>query len=65
MPAPGQGIRVISFDGPALDATGLSELLILEDIAGEWAWDDGDDREGGEVRVSEICDIVGGTGIGG
>ncbi|KAH8797218.1 hypothetical protein DL96DRAFT_1825358 [Flagelloscypha sp. PMI_526] len=61
----GQGIRVISFDGPGLDASGLSELLILEDIAGKWAWDHGDDREGGDVRVSEICDIVGGTGIGG
>ncbi|KAH8797207.1 hypothetical protein DL96DRAFT_1825351 [Flagelloscypha sp. PMI_526] len=65
MPAPSQGIRVISFDGPALDATCLSELLILEDIAGKWAWDHGDDREGGDVRVGEICDIVGGTGIGG
>ncbi|KAH8797204.1 hypothetical protein DL96DRAFT_1688769 [Flagelloscypha sp. PMI_526] len=65
MPAPGQGIRVISFDGPMLDATGLSELLILEDIAGKWAWDHEDDREGGDVRASEICDIVGGTGIGG
>ncbi|KAH8826123.1 hypothetical protein DL96DRAFT_1607243 [Flagelloscypha sp. PMI_526] len=65
MPTPGEGIRVISFDGPALDATGLSELLILEDIAGKWAWDHEDDREGGDVRASEICDIVGGTGIGG
>ncbi|KAH8797221.1 hypothetical protein DL96DRAFT_1825361 [Flagelloscypha sp. PMI_526] len=66
MGPPSQGIRVISFDGASLDATGLSELLILEDIAGKWAWDrDDDDREGGDVRVSEICDIVGGTGIGG
>ncbi|KAH8826133.1 hypothetical protein DL96DRAFT_1805404 [Flagelloscypha sp. PMI_526] len=65
MAAPGQGIRVIAFDGPVLDATGLSELLILEDIAGKWAWDHGDDREEGDFRVSEICDIVGGTGIGG
>ncbi|KAH8826163.1 hypothetical protein DL96DRAFT_1816575 [Flagelloscypha sp. PMI_526] len=62
---PGQGIRVISFDGPVLDATCLSELFILENIAGKWAWDHGDDRDGGDVRVSEICDIVGGTGIGG
>ncbi|KAH8797238.1 hypothetical protein DL96DRAFT_1825374 [Flagelloscypha sp. PMI_526] len=61
----GGGIRVISFDGPALDASGLSELLILEDIAGKWAWDRGDDREGRDVCVSELCDIVGGTGIGG
>ncbi|KAH8797225.1 hypothetical protein DL96DRAFT_1825365 [Flagelloscypha sp. PMI_526] len=59
------GIRVITFDGPLLDATGLSELFILEDIAGKWAWDHGDDREGGDVRASEIFDIVGGTGIGG
>ncbi|KAH8802340.1 hypothetical protein DL96DRAFT_1823379 [Flagelloscypha sp. PMI_526] len=30
-----------------MDATGLSELLILEDSAGKWAWDrEGDDREG-------------------
>ncbi|KAH8826177.1 hypothetical protein DL96DRAFT_1275946 [Flagelloscypha sp. PMI_526] len=65
MAASGQGIRVISFDGPSLDASGLSELLMLEDIAGKWAWDHEDDREGGEVQVSEICDIVGGTGIGG
>ncbi|KAH8826127.1 hypothetical protein DL96DRAFT_1816561 [Flagelloscypha sp. PMI_526] len=66
MPVPGKGIRVISFDGPALDATGFSELLILEDIAGKWAWDrEDDDREGGDVRISEFCDIVGGTGLGG
>ncbi|KAH8797211.1 hypothetical protein DL96DRAFT_1788254 [Flagelloscypha sp. PMI_526] len=65
MPAPGRGIRVISFDGPALDATSLSELFMLENIAGKWAWDHGDDREGGDVRISEMCDIVGGTGIGG
>ncbi|KAH8826151.1 hypothetical protein DL96DRAFT_1816565 [Flagelloscypha sp. PMI_526] len=66
MPAPGEGIRVISFDGPALDATGFSELLILEDIAGKWAWDrEDDEREGEDVRVSELCDIVGGTGLGG
>ncbi|KAH8826191.1 hypothetical protein DL96DRAFT_1276270 [Flagelloscypha sp. PMI_526] len=66
MGEPGQGIRVISFDGPALDATGLSQLLILEDIAGRWAWDrEGDDREGGDIRISELCDIVGGTGLGG
>ncbi|KAH8797227.1 hypothetical protein DL96DRAFT_1825367 [Flagelloscypha sp. PMI_526] len=66
MPAPSHGIRVISFDGPALDATGLSELLILEDIAGKWAWDrEDDDREGADIPISELCDIVGGTGIGG
>ncbi|KAH8824079.1 hypothetical protein DL96DRAFT_1532435 [Flagelloscypha sp. PMI_526] len=66
MTEPDQGIRVISFDGPVLDATGLSELLILEDIAGKWAWDhEGDDREGGDVRASELCDMVGGTGLGG
>ncbi|KAH8826192.1 ankyrin repeat-containing domain protein [Flagelloscypha sp. PMI_526] len=66
MAEPDQGIRVISFDGPALDATGLSELLILEDIAGRWAWDrEGDEREGVDVRVGELCDIVGGTGLGG
>ncbi|KAH8826171.1 hypothetical protein DL96DRAFT_1816580 [Flagelloscypha sp. PMI_526] len=66
MGPPGRGIRVISFDGPALDATGLSQLLMLEDIAGKWAWDrEGDDREGRDVRVSEFCEIVGGTGIGG
>ncbi|KAH8826187.1 hypothetical protein DL96DRAFT_1816592 [Flagelloscypha sp. PMI_526] len=60
------GVRVISFDGPVLDASGLSELFILEDIAGKWAWDrEGDEREGGDVRVSELFDIVGGTGIGG
>ncbi|KAH8826186.1 hypothetical protein DL96DRAFT_1816591 [Flagelloscypha sp. PMI_526] len=66
MPAPSHGIRVISFDGPALDATGLSELLILEDIAGKWAWDrEDDDREGADIPIGELCDIVGGTGIGG
>ncbi|KAH8797231.1 hypothetical protein DL96DRAFT_1788288 [Flagelloscypha sp. PMI_526] len=53
-------------DGSALDASGLSELFILEDIAGKWAWDrERDDRDGGDVRLSELCDIVGGTGIGG
>ncbi|KAH8826183.1 hypothetical protein DL96DRAFT_1276081 [Flagelloscypha sp. PMI_526] len=66
MPAPSHRIRVISFDGPALDATGLSELLILEDVAAKWAWDrEDDDREGADIRISELCDIVGGTGIGG
>ncbi|KAH8809517.1 hypothetical protein DL96DRAFT_1561994 [Flagelloscypha sp. PMI_526] len=53
-------------DGTSLNATGLSELLILEDIAGKWAWDHEDkDREATDVRISEICDTVGGTGIGG
>ncbi|KAH8828872.1 hypothetical protein DL96DRAFT_1814185 [Flagelloscypha sp. PMI_526] len=62
----GQGITVYSFDGSTLDASGLSQLLILENIAGRWAWDrDGDDREGEDVRVSEMCDMVGGTGLGG
>ncbi|KAH8797997.1 ankyrin repeat-containing domain protein [Flagelloscypha sp. PMI_526] len=62
----GKGIRVYSFDGPALDSTGLSELLILENIAGRWVWDVGDEeREGEDVRASEICEIVCGTGLGG
>jgi hypothetical protein len=77
-----QGVRVISFgigltssawpstylrpDGPALDATGLSELLVLEDIASKWAWDHADiNHESSDVRANDICDMVGGTGIGG
>ncbi|KAH8802329.1 hypothetical protein DL96DRAFT_1634283 [Flagelloscypha sp. PMI_526] len=53
-------------DGTSLDATGLSELLISEDIARKWAWDREDNgREGTDVRLSELCDIVRGTGIGG
>ncbi|KAH8797235.1 hypothetical protein DL96DRAFT_999754 [Flagelloscypha sp. PMI_526] len=59
-------IFTCSLDGPTMEATGLSELLILEDIAGRWAWDrENDDREGGDIRASEICDMVGGTGLGG
>ncbi|KAH8832414.1 ankyrin repeat-containing domain protein [Flagelloscypha sp. PMI_526] len=61
-----KGLRVLSFDGPALDVTSLSELFILESIGSTWAWDNEDfDRNGEDIRASEFCDMVGGTGIGG
>ncbi|KAH8823155.1 hypothetical protein DL96DRAFT_1683321 [Flagelloscypha sp. PMI_526] len=61
-----KGLRVLSFDGPALGIAAFSELFILESLASTWAWDNEDcDRNGEDIRVSEFCDMVGGTGIGG
>ncbi|KAH8813960.1 hypothetical protein DL96DRAFT_1821161 [Flagelloscypha sp. PMI_526] len=66
MPGGGEGLRVVSFDGPVFDVTALSELFVLESLAGTWAWDNEDfDTKGADIRVSDFCDIVGGTGIGG
>ncbi|KAH8813964.1 hypothetical protein DL96DRAFT_1685224 [Flagelloscypha sp. PMI_526] len=66
MPGGGEGLRVVSFDGPVFDFTALSELFVLESVAGTWAWDNEDfDTKGADIRVSDFCDIVGGTGIGG
>ncbi|KAH8813963.1 hypothetical protein DL96DRAFT_1821165 [Flagelloscypha sp. PMI_526] len=66
MPGGGKGLRVVSFDGPVFDVTALSELFILESVAGTWAWDNQDlDTKAADIRVSDFCDIVGGTGIGG
>ncbi|KAH8800543.1 hypothetical protein DL96DRAFT_1823872 [Flagelloscypha sp. PMI_526] len=61
---PGNGLRVLSFDGPGFNATPQAELFFLQGIAHRWAYDEDEDEER-DVRVSEMFDIVGGTGIGG
>ncbi|KAH8806738.1 hypothetical protein DL96DRAFT_1630772, partial [Flagelloscypha sp. PMI_526] len=49
-------------------ASALSELFIVQFIAHRWAWacdNNPADREADEIPVSELFDVVGGTGIGG
>ncbi|KAH8828953.1 hypothetical protein DL96DRAFT_1708126 [Flagelloscypha sp. PMI_526] len=64
---PGEGFRVLSLDGPPFAAAALSEPFFLQQIAHRWAYneDDEDEIEGDDVRVSEMFDIIGGSGIGG
>ncbi|KAH8833233.1 hypothetical protein DL96DRAFT_716506 [Flagelloscypha sp. PMI_526] len=65
---PGKGLRVLTLDGSGLITVASSEVFFLEGIAHRWAFDDpekGKARDGTDVRISEMFDIVGGTGIGG
>ncbi|KAH8813598.1 ankyrin repeat-containing domain protein [Flagelloscypha sp. PMI_526] len=61
---PGNGLRVLSLDGPDFNAFPQAELFFLQGIAHRWAYDE-DEEEERDVRVSEMFDIVGGSGIGG
>ncbi|KAH8834261.1 hypothetical protein DL96DRAFT_1703868 [Flagelloscypha sp. PMI_526] len=62
------GLRVLTLDGSVSSASALSELFIVQLIAHRWAWacdNNPADREADEIPVSELFDVVGGTGIGG
>ncbi|KAH8800549.1 ankyrin repeat-containing domain protein, partial [Flagelloscypha sp. PMI_526] len=61
---PGNGLRVLSLDGPDFIAAPQAELFFLQGIAHRWAYDE-DEEEERDVRVNEMFDIVGGSGIGG
>ncbi|KAH8804020.1 hypothetical protein DL96DRAFT_746503 [Flagelloscypha sp. PMI_526] len=65
---PGKGLRILTLDGSSLITAASSEVFFLEGIAHRWAFDDpekGKAKDGTDVRISEMFDIVGGTGIGG
>ncbi|KAH8813591.1 ankyrin repeat-containing domain protein [Flagelloscypha sp. PMI_526] len=61
---PQNGLRALSLDGPGFDAAPQAELFFLQGIAHRWAYDENEEEER-DVRVSEMFDIVGGSGIGG
>ncbi|KAH8826778.1 hypothetical protein DL96DRAFT_1709923 [Flagelloscypha sp. PMI_526] len=63
---PGNGLRVLTLDGSTSCTSGLSGLFSVQHIGHRWAFDnDPDEREAGDIQVSELFDVVGGTGIGG
>ncbi|KAH8826561.1 ankyrin repeat-containing domain protein [Flagelloscypha sp. PMI_526] len=64
--APNQeGITALTFDGSTKTLNALSELYILQEAAGRWAFNKGLDLDGEDVRPSDMFDIIGGTGMGG
>ncbi|KAH8817561.1 ankyrin repeat-containing domain protein [Flagelloscypha sp. PMI_526] len=60
-----EGIAALALDGSTNLPHALSELYILQETAGRWAFSKELDLEGDEVRPSDMFDIIGGTGIGG
>ena len=52
-------------DGSMTTVHALSELYILQEAAGRWADNMGLDLAGEEVRLGDMFDIIGGTGMGG
>ncbi|KAH8817560.1 hypothetical protein DL96DRAFT_1820352 [Flagelloscypha sp. PMI_526] len=60
-----EGIAALALNGSANLLDALSELYILQEVAGRWAFSKELDLEGDEVRPSDMFDIIGGTGIGG
>ncbi|KAH8823882.1 hypothetical protein DL96DRAFT_1713251 [Flagelloscypha sp. PMI_526] len=61
----GEGLRALSLDGSINPENAPSELHILDEAAGRWAWDSGRDNDGEDVRPTEMFDIICGTGLGG
>ncbi|KAH8829745.1 hypothetical protein DL96DRAFT_1706595 [Flagelloscypha sp. PMI_526] len=65
-PAPEHdGITALALDGSAKHIHALSELYILQEVAGCWAFNKGLSLRGEEVRPIDMFDIIGGTGTGG
>ena len=52
-------------DGSYNPLNALSELYILQETAGRWAFGMGVDLHGEDVCPTDMFDIIGGTGIGG
>ncbi|KAH8797113.1 hypothetical protein DL96DRAFT_1643104, partial [Flagelloscypha sp. PMI_526] len=52
-------------DGSPISLNALSELYILQEAAGRWAFSQGLNLRGEDVRPIDMFDIIGGTGIGG
>ncbi|KAH8806809.1 hypothetical protein DL96DRAFT_1536582 [Flagelloscypha sp. PMI_526] len=59
------GLTALVMDGSDESFNCLSELYVLDEMSGRWAFDTERDVEGQDVRPSELFDIIGGTGIGG
>ncbi|KAH8817576.1 hypothetical protein DL96DRAFT_1622785 [Flagelloscypha sp. PMI_526] len=55
----------VEIDGSPVLTHALSELYILQETAGRWAFSKELDFCGEEVRPVDMFDIIGGTGIGG
>ncbi|KAH8831014.1 hypothetical protein DL96DRAFT_1811948 [Flagelloscypha sp. PMI_526] len=62
-PEKSNALRALGFDGSFSPTNALSELLILDEVGGRWAYDTEQDDE--NVRPAEMFDIICGTGIGG
>ncbi|KAH8797107.1 hypothetical protein DL96DRAFT_1788832 [Flagelloscypha sp. PMI_526] len=60
-----KGIAALALDGPLNFFNALSELYILQETAGRWAFSKELDLDGDDVRPIDMFDIIGGTGIGG
>ncbi|KAH8831025.1 hypothetical protein DL96DRAFT_1811958 [Flagelloscypha sp. PMI_526] len=60
-----EAITALALDGSMKPVHALSELCILREAAGRWADNMGLDLVGDEVRLGDMFDIIGGTGIGG
>ncbi|KAH8797101.1 ankyrin repeat-containing domain protein [Flagelloscypha sp. PMI_526] len=60
-----KAITALALDGSANILDALSELYILEETAGRWAFSQKLDLRGEEVRPNDMFDMIGGTGIGG
>ncbi|KAH8817544.1 hypothetical protein DL96DRAFT_389437 [Flagelloscypha sp. PMI_526] len=60
-----EGITALALDGTPNFLDALSELYILQEAAGRWAFSKGLDLRGDEVCPIDMFDIIGGTGIGG
>ncbi|KAH8797098.1 hypothetical protein DL96DRAFT_1825531 [Flagelloscypha sp. PMI_526] len=60
-----EGITALALDGSLNPLDALSELYILQETAGRWAFSQGLELRGDEARPMDMFDIIGGTGIGG
>ncbi|KAH8797111.1 hypothetical protein DL96DRAFT_1643084 [Flagelloscypha sp. PMI_526] len=60
-----EGITALALDGSPVPINALSELYILQETAGRWAFNKESDLRGEEVRPVDMFDIIGGSGIGG
>ncbi|KAH8817573.1 ankyrin repeat-containing domain protein [Flagelloscypha sp. PMI_526] len=60
-----EGITALALDGSPISLNTLSELYILQEAAGRWAFSKGMDLRGEDVRPIDMFDIIGGTEIGG
>ncbi|KAH8817574.1 ankyrin repeat-containing domain protein [Flagelloscypha sp. PMI_526] len=58
-------ITTLTLDGSPIPLNALSELYILQEAAGRWAFNKGLSVRGEDVRPMDLFNIIGGTGIGG
>ncbi|KAH8817555.1 ankyrin repeat-containing domain protein [Flagelloscypha sp. PMI_526] len=60
-----EAITALALDGSANILDALSELYILQETAGRWAFSKELNLQGFEARPNDMFDMIGGTGIGG